>query len=212
MAEKANIYEKLQDARVMLKEKDIKKTGENKHLNFNYYELGDFLPALNEIMQTKKLCSIIQFKTEEAQLRIVNSENPEEFIEFTSPNADVELRGGGHDIQKQGAIQTYQRRYLYMAAFEISEADTLDAAHGKEQEPTQQKTVTSEYITEKQAKRMFALANGNQDTVKLAMEKHGYTDCKSTEIKKTDYEAICTTIEELATEQIDEEEQMEISE
>ena len=44
-----NIYEKMQKAKVDLQKEDLKKTGENKFSNYKYYELGDFMPAINKI-------------------------------------------------------------------------------------------------------------------------------------------------------------------
>jgi hypothetical protein len=38
---------------------------------------------------------------------------------------------GCHEIQNLGAVQTYQRRYLYVLAFEIVEHDVLDLTHDK---------------------------------------------------------------------------------
>ena len=57
-------------------------------------------------------------------------------------------------------------------------------------------------ITQKQAKRMFALAKGNADIVKQAMTENGYPEnARSTEVQKLDYEKICNRIEELAKEE-----------
>jgi hypothetical protein len=41
----------------------------------------------------------------------------------------AELKGC-HDVQNLGAVQTYLRRYLWTAAFEIVEHDALDATTG----------------------------------------------------------------------------------
>ena len=44
-----NVKAKLQLARVMLQEEDLKKTGDNKFANFMFFQLEDFLPKVNEI-------------------------------------------------------------------------------------------------------------------------------------------------------------------
>ena len=44
-----NIYEKLQKARVDLQSKGIKKSGKNTFAKYDYYELADFMPAVNSI-------------------------------------------------------------------------------------------------------------------------------------------------------------------
>lgn len=48
-------------------------------------------------------------------------------------------------------------------------------------------------ISRAQAKRMFALAKGDADIVRVALEKRGYK--RSEEVKKTEYDAICSEIE-----------------
>ena len=50
-------------------------------------------------------------------------------------------------------------------------------------------------ISKAQAKRMFALAKGDADTVKAAIGEKGYE--KTSDIKKTDYDGICARIEDM---------------
>lgn len=129
-----NIYEKLQNMRVELQQKNIKKSGKNKFAGYDYYELADILPPINELQAKYKTCSFIKFNKDEAVLTITNSETPDEKIEFTSPMAELTLKGT-HPIQNLGGIETYQRRYLYMAAWEIVENDYFDCVQGKSQSP-----------------------------------------------------------------------------
>lgn len=131
-----NIFEKLQNMRVELQQKNIKKSGKNKFAGYEYYELSDILPPINELQSTYKTCSFISFDKERAILTIVNSEQPEEKIEFSSPMAELTLKGT-HPIQNLGGIETYQRRYLYMTAWEIVENDYFDSVQGKDQKPQQ---------------------------------------------------------------------------
>lgn len=51
-------------------------------------------------------------------------------------------------------------------------------------------------ITRKQVKRMWALAKGSADIVKQALKEHGFE--KSEEVPKTEYDAVCYRIEQLA--------------
>jgi hypothetical protein len=53
-------------------------------------------------------------------------------------------------------------------------------------------------ISTAQAKRMFALAEGDQDIVRQILDKYGYQSTK--DVKKTDYEKMCTEIENTAKE------------
>ena len=122
---KLNVFIKLQQARNELRKMDLKKTGKNTFSKYTYYELGDFLPAITDLCEKYKLCSIISFDSEIATLSIIDAENTDSPALFTSPIAEANLKGC-HDVQNLGAVQTYLRRYLYMNAFEIVEHDWVD--------------------------------------------------------------------------------------
>ena len=102
------VYAKLQKARMMLQAAPIKKSGHNKFSGYFYFELGDFLPTVNQIFSELGLCSAISFDKELATLRIVDTDNGGSIV-FTSPMADANLKGC-HPIQNMGAVQTYSRR------------------------------------------------------------------------------------------------------
>jgi hypothetical protein len=125
-----NIYEKLQDCKAELQALSLPKTGENKFAHYSYWELSDYLPTVISLFKQHKLFSYFSFGLELATLTIINSEQPEESISLTSPMAAADLKGC-HAIQNMGAVETYQRRYLYMAALDISEPDALDGTQGK---------------------------------------------------------------------------------
>lgn len=118
------VYEKLQQARVMLQNKKLKKSGKNQY--YDYFELADFLPAINEIFNELKLYSMFNLTREKAILRIVDTEAENQEVLFECPIIKAELKGCTA-IQALGATITYLRRYLYMNALEIVESDYMDA-------------------------------------------------------------------------------------
>jgi hypothetical protein len=125
-----NIYQKLSAAREIFHTSKLKKTGHNKFANYFYFELGDFLiPALS-IFREVGITSVISFEKDIAEMKLINSEKPEDFIVITSPMAEANLKGA-HPIQNLGAVETYQRRYLWVTALEIVEHDVLDATTGQ---------------------------------------------------------------------------------
>lgn len=131
-----NIYEKLQEVRVSLQEMNLKKSGHNSYSNYDYFEMADFLPHINNLMKLVKMTSVVSFTSEMATLTLIDCEKPDSRIVFTSPMAKATLKAA-HDIQNLGAVETYERRYLYMTAFEIVEADMLDHSKGAaEQTPS----------------------------------------------------------------------------
>jgi hypothetical protein len=140
-----NIYQKIQTVRVELDKMNLKKTGENKYSNFKYYELPNFLPAVNALCYKHGLYTEFRMEdrqlaegdklTEFAILTIINSEKPEEKRVFPLKTAEVEIgkkkdgSGGAEPIQNMGGKITYMRRYALTIAFEISESDIVDAVN-----------------------------------------------------------------------------------
>jgi hypothetical protein len=125
-----NVYQKLNEARKLFHRAKLKKSGHNKFANYYYFELGDFvIPAL-EIFNDLGLTSVITFTPEVAQMIILNNEKPEDFVVIQSPMSTAALNGC-HEVQNLGAVQTYLRRYLWVAALEIVEHDALDATTGR---------------------------------------------------------------------------------
>ena len=124
-----SVYKKLQQARMLLQNTKLSKSGKNKFAGYEYFELGDFLPAIQKICLDQGLCGTVSFTQDTAYLTIYDVEKPDQFTTFTSPMSSASLKGC-HDVQNLGAVQTYLRRYLWTNAFEIVEHDALDATTG----------------------------------------------------------------------------------
>ena len=127
---KANldVYRKLAVARQRLRDQALKKSGHNKFAGYNYFELGDFLhPTLN-IFDHLGLIGVVSFTQEQAKLCIIDLEGGGEIV-ITSPFGSAALKGC-HEVQNIGAVETYQRRYLWVTAMEIVEHDALDSTTG----------------------------------------------------------------------------------
>jgi hypothetical protein len=122
-----NVYQKLNVARNKFHNTEIKKSGHNKFAGYKYFELGDFIVPALSIFDEVGLTSIISFGKESADMRIINTDKPEEMIVIESPMSEANLKGC-HPVQNLGAVQTYIRRYLWVAALEIVEHDALDSS------------------------------------------------------------------------------------
>ncbi|MDE6442363.1 MAG: ERF family protein [Clostridia bacterium] len=129
-----NVYRKLAEARLRLKNVGLKQSGKNKGVGYTYFDLQDILPQTTKIEKEIGLLSVVSFSETEGTLTIYNVEQPEENIKFSSPIRDAELRGC-HPVQNLGAIETYVRRYLYLLAYEIVETEALDLTQGNEKQP-----------------------------------------------------------------------------
>jgi hypothetical protein len=124
-----SVYKKLQEARVMLHHTQLNKSGRNKFANFNYFELGDFIPQVTDIFNKVGLCGIVSFTGDTAYLAVHETEG-DGFITFTSPlvYASVEKT---QPIQNLGSTHTYLRRYLWLMCMEIVENDVVDSVEPK---------------------------------------------------------------------------------
>jgi len=125
-----NVYQKLNQARELFHQQKLKKSGLNKFAGYQYFELGDFIIPAMQIFKEVGLTSIISFGKETADMRIFNTDKPDEVIVIESPMSEAALKGC-HPVQNLGAVQTYLRRYLWVAALEIVEHDALDATTGR---------------------------------------------------------------------------------
>lgn len=126
-----NIFEKIQTIRVKLSESGLKKGKKNEYAGYTYYELGDFLPRIMQLCKEQKIFPVISFTAEVATLTIYDCEKPDAKVEITTPMSTAQLKAC-HPVQNLGAVQTYLRRYLYIAMFEIVESDKIEAAAGKD--------------------------------------------------------------------------------
>ena len=120
------VHKKLMEARILLQQAPLKKSGHNKFAGYSYFELGDFLPTINSIFYKVGLCGVVSFGKELASLTITDTEDGSEIV-LTSPMAEANLKGC-HPIQNLGAVETYTRRYLWVSAMEIVEHDALDSS------------------------------------------------------------------------------------
>lgn len=127
-----NIFDKMNVAKLSILKSNLKKSGENKFAGFKYYELADILPTIIQVCNDLKLFTSISFREDVALLQIVNIEEPTEHLEYLSPMKELQLKGC-NAIQALGGTETYQRRYLYMTAFDIIENDMFDAVIEEEE-------------------------------------------------------------------------------
>ena len=144
------VHRKLSAARKKFHTLALKKTGKNTFAGYDYFELGDFLIPALDVFDEVGLCATISFDRELATMTIRDLDNPEDTILITSPMGSAALKGC-HEVQNIGAVETYQRRYLWVAALEIVEHDALDKTTGKA-------GATEDFISEKQRDNLEALA------------------------------------------------------
>jgi len=137
------IYEHLQDVRYELTKSPLKKSGFNKHLNFNYFELADFMPTVTKLFAERGVCPMfsITYDPSGVEIAVLKLVKGAESITFTTPTSEPTNMQG---IQALGAKITYMRRYMYMIALDLTENDIVDASLDKNSNKPQPQTISNE--------------------------------------------------------------------
>lgn len=128
------VYAKLQKCRVELQNMELKKSGHNKFAGYRYFELGDFLPAVNTLFDIYGLAYSLQFDREMATMFIIDVDTGSS-IKFTCPMEQAILKGC-MPVQNLGASITYITRYLLVMALAICEHDAVDASEPLKEKKT----------------------------------------------------------------------------
>lgn len=137
-----NVYAKLSVLRASVHTTVLRKKG--KGYGYSYFELADFMPPAIEKMAEIGLASTFNIVAgrqivdengvttvvpDKAVLKIINTDDSNDLVEFESPVASMSMKGG-NAIQAIGSQNTYFRRYLWMNALEICEHDEVDSVDG----------------------------------------------------------------------------------
>jgi len=133
------VHKKLMAARIRLQGTKLQKSGLNKFAGYKYFELGDFLPEIQNIFHDLGLCGVVSYDANYATLSITDTDDGTVIV-IASPMAGAELKGA-HPIQNLGAVETYQRRYLWMTAMEIVEHDAIDSSVKAEEPKVEPKVI-----------------------------------------------------------------------
>lgn len=165
-----NVYEKLLAARVAFLESNVTKSGKNMHLAFKYFELDDIVPKATEIFDSLGLVTLVSFTKEEAVMKVVNVDKPEEYAIFSAPLVQLTENKGTNAVQAFGATVTYYRRYLYMLALDICEPDEIDAGT-KGSTPPVAPTVTPAPVNIAPTEKPLTNADGNASEIQIKQLK-----------------------------------------
>lgn len=132
-----NVYEKLNWVRSEFIALNVKKSGINPRLEFEYYTLSDLVPPTLNLCIDIGLSHSTRIDENVAEMIITNIHKPEETIVFSSPfviSDGITNRQGikvTNTIQDVGSSISYLRRYLYMLFLDVVETDdAIDKSAG----------------------------------------------------------------------------------
>lgn len=182
------LYQKLAEIKLELSMAQIKKSGVNKYSGFTYYELADILPAIIRLCSKYGVYTYTSYDNDMAKLTAVNTNNPTEQFSITSPMRTFELKGS-NAIQVLGGIETYSRRYLYLAMFDIVESDSFDANAGSDKNIEIKKEVKQEKVLEPKTENVDNVEFATTEQIEM-LKALGYKGAKKPETmttKEADY-------------------------
>lgn len=129
-AKPMNVYQKLLKARLAFLNAQttgsVGKSGKNMAIQFKYFELDDIVPTVTQIFDTLGLIALVSYDETVATMTVVNTDDPDDFVCFSTPMRYPAENRGVNPVQALGSAHTYIRRYLYMAAMDICEPDTIE--------------------------------------------------------------------------------------
>ena len=192
-----NLNESIIEIRVKLQNAKLKKSGKNKFAGFDYFELADFLPKLNELMLEEKINDRFYIKDGYAILEIQKGgeiatyQMP--FVLFETPLTFTKDKNGNllkdkngeyiqvpsmQDIQYLGALNTYYKRYLYLNAFGITDGEIIDSMNNDDlQEKKPERKASPKQI---EVISMYY----KDDNLKKLLDKNGIEKLEDMSLKK----------------------------
>ena len=121
MEEKKNLKQKLQEARMLLKEMNITKSGKNSFTKVGYYTLTDILPPITKVCNEVRMTPLTTFTNDVATLTLYDWDSDDTLV-ATSPMVE-QKDSKMNEIQILGSLETYQRRQILQNVFDIVEED-----------------------------------------------------------------------------------------
>ena len=149
MEEERTLNERIISIRVKLQNSKLKKSGNNKFAGFDYFELADFLPRLNELMLEEGINDLFTIEGDEVALTLLRGEEEQTykmpFINFSVP-VNKSGQPSMQEIQYLGALNTYYKRYLYLNAFGITDGEVIDSMDNNEYKATKKATTEKKEV------------------------------------------------------------------
>jgi len=142
-----NIYQKLEQARKLVRESKIKKEGRNDYSKYDYFTPEQVEKLVANACEKTGLIVLCNLEKDEyglfQSLNLINTENPEEKLPFILRTEKGEVKAT-NSTQQMGSTDTYSERYIKMKVFQIKDnnldPDNLDNRDSKRSEVKESKT------------------------------------------------------------------------
>lgn len=197
-----NIFSKLLEVQAKL---NCPKNQHNSFGNYNFRSCEDILEAVKPLLKEQNLCLTLSdeivnigqrfyVKATATLIDIEAKEGETTAYETTAYAREEESKKGNDASQITGSASSYARKYALNGLFNIDDTKDADVLNnGKDSKPVPKPTSQPKKITEAQRKRLFAIANGNNEVAKRVLARYKYE--KTEDILMKDYGKICDEIE-----------------
>lgn len=198
MNKEKSVHARMAAIKAELSKCKIPKSGHNKFSGFTYHELTDFMPFVNELNAKHGVNALPKFLKKQGicVLDVVNADDKTDNYQIVIPFVEAEMlaKGGAPSvvdpIQRLGSTITYNRRYLYMAAYDIVESDGIDTLPPNEPKTPQPETPqpkaepkpTKEVV--KDWEGLLAHCTANPADITKALNKYDFTLEQETQLKQ----------------------------
>lgn len=197
----ANIYEKL-----MLIQNELKcpKDQFNSFGKYHYRSTESILEAVKPLLKKNGLSLFVSDSIEligeryyiKATCKLINTEDGET-IEVSAMARESLDKKGMDSSQVSGATSSYARKYALNGLFLIDDTKDFDSAEVSKQTSKSSSSTNTSSLTEKQIKRLYAVANKggfNAEQVKLSVIKD-YKKEHVKDLSKKEYDELVSRLE-----------------
>jgi hypothetical protein len=155
--ENKTVHARMSAIKAELSECKIPKSGKNTFSGFVYHELTDFMPFINKLNAKHGVNTFPKFLQKQGicVLTVINADNERDRYQIVIPFIEAQMLAKGGQpsvvdaIQRMGSTLTYNRRYLYMSAYDIVESDGIDSLPQQPAEPAKTTAAKTETETKK---------------------------------------------------------------
>ena len=177
--EKLQLLSKIEDVKYEISESEIEKSGKNTFQKYNYFELKDFMPFVRKI--TKKYNIATQFNVigDEAFLNVFDLDTGcfRRWRHNLPEVPDTQINKQGKEVpilptekeKIKGALETYARRYLYLAFLELTDGDPIDSGDvNPHPQKSTKKSTKKKYATPKEVAKQVHEELGDKYSIEEA--------------------------------------------
>ena len=150
------VLQKLKDARKVIKDSDLKKSGRNEYSKFDYYTPEQVEALVDNACAKTNTIVLCNLKADEfglyQTLDFIDLESQEKIsFEMRTKHGSITAT---NETQQMGGTDTYSERYIKMKVFQIKD-NNLDFDSQDNRKTTQQTTYTKSPTTSTYQKKQF---------------------------------------------------------